>query len=302
MGWSKVPGYEKARRIATDRWVAVRGYIVDTIAEAANVASGSAIYGQPYERGLGTYGPVCTSIEIVRHVGNAKEKVLLLAHYETLRVPGEGKLFVKAGHSTVYREKDYDDNLITGIDPETGHDFRVVRGNPHTIEARATFILQTAYQSYGISQEYGHTIESRRGRMNSTHMPKFLSSHAYTLLYLGANVQSRGMNDLVYVDHIFLYNRAGWNAQLKIQEGEWYMVYEPTELPNGDPALDEDGYIIPTRVKRHRDTRNVTNTTDYVTGNGTPITYYTLGDAKEPMSRNLYLAANFSDLNDMVVW
>ena len=297
--YGHITGYRRAKMVASDHWVAVAGFWA-THAYAATYAKN--LHGTLYDdRNIGTFAPTCTSVEIQENMHGSSGKSLLLAHYETVRKPGRGKLIVTPGQHSRARYKDLLGDIVSGVDREAGKRYSVVEGNAAAIEADSTFIVQTAVLSGGVSQEVRETVEGRRGAINSNAMPNFPGTAPYTLLYLGVKLMPSPLSTLVYMDHIFLYNQRGWNDDLRIQVDQWQIVQQPVLDKDNVVATDLSGNPILKPVKRLLPATEISNQQVAFDADGNPYYYYNYSEA--PLEkRQLYVQHNFSDINAIVAW
>jgi hypothetical protein len=294
MAWGPIQGYDRAERVGRNDYVAVKGFYSDT-GNTHNVMA--YLYGQSHPDIYGALRPVCVKVEVRKQALSAT-KDLVLAYYQTPRIPGRGKLFWRP--SQMSRDRDFDrmGKRIHGIDRETGNEFTVVRGPRAFPQVSGTFILQTAY---GPGDSVLQNLLDRRDHINANPMRNFLNAPPYTLRYLTGDVTPDGPNGLVYVDHKFQYNPEGWNNWMYVQEDTFKVEVVPVLKSDGTPALDSQGNIDVKAIEKRVPARRIKTTHTGFDASGNTVTYYTYED-KDPEPRMGYPWANFSDLDAIVVW
>ncbi len=294
--WGLIRGYSQCSRTGKRRYVGARGFAADhDFAPRLH----EWLYGERYPGVHGVYAPLCTRVEVHEYALPTGQD-LVIARYETPRIPGRGTVYFAPGDKA--DDRDMDVNIIPerirGIDEDTGDQFEIVRGPGTFPRAAGTFILATAYRPR--AAELDGLLE-RRDHINDASMANFLNAPAYTLRYALARVQSDEASGLVYVDHIFDYEPRGWNNLVWSRRMVSKVVAVPVLDDDGEPIVKQDGTIRWRAAHKWFPAQKVTGTHTRIDADGNWVRYHTYG-AEKPSPRMLYRDADFSDLDKIVVW
>ena len=298
MAYGPIRGQNYHRMVASDKWVAVQRWWCDYDNIEATVPQ---IFGKKYPHlSQGNpYTPTCISVQSELR-GLAKAYALLVAHYETLRVEGKGRLFRTPYQTSEHRTKDLQNKTITGPDEsEPDMEWSVIRGTADVPLMRAKYRLETAYSPSSFAS-FGFT--NNIDKVNNTAVPNFLGPMTWTLRYMGYDIKPAVVNGLVYVDHHFDYQAYGWNNWVLSQKNMWKVNRLPVLDANDDVVLDLDGVVKSRDVKRlvpaqERDGSYI----DYLDPSGFPVRTWKY---KKPLPqvRVIYGQMSFSHFNDLIVW
>ena len=205
-----------------------------TVAGAA--ALEQSLYNSLWPNKSGKYAPKCNRVETLDNFEPGRS--LVVAHFETPRVIGEGKLRIEGSYEKVTRKEypkgaDGKEKYIIGPEKykasgKGGTDVwgerRVVAGSNTYLKPMSTIILETAATSLNLN-----TFMNKVGHVNKYQMPNFGNAAPGTLLFLGLpHTTYKLVGDLWYINMAFKYSgdpsnpeTPVWNKQTKSQLGTY---------------------------------------------------------------------------------
>ncbi len=237
----------------------------------------------------GKYAPICEGVQ--RITGLEVGRVLVVAEYETQRVPGEAtvRLAIRPKWDKIY--KDINGETIEGPDPDDNqylHRYEVVAGSNVIPTGQCTIILSTAYDTFHPNDVMG--------RVGSVNAGRLFNLRAGSLLLLGSpDTHWWPKGKLWYIDYQFAYSGPykEWNDFLKVRK----FVDAVREFP----IVDAGGNIDTVADPRYM-TVKLPHEWQYDPNATTAGTKWTFLRESPIEDRESFFEADFGELDGWVVW
>lgn len=248
--------------------------------------------GEVMPRFAGKYAPICEEVQTIS--GLSEGRSLVVADYETQRVPGEATIRLGNWYQMekVQREPAGKKRVIEGFDtsdPLGIHCYAVVEGSNYLLSAKTTYIIETAYDKF--SADY---VAARIGCVNEA---KAFGARAGSLMLLGTpHTRWWPKGKIWYYDYHFAYSGPFkvWNDFLKVRK----YINISRELLSFDSQGNPD-FTAATRFMADKAFIEVTNFVMSADG----LTVVSFDKKKSAIeSREIFPTASFADLNGWAKW